>query len=214
MTDLFDLEDQPERRSAVLGEGGYERQDRDAYFTQAWVTRALLKAEKFSAVVWEPACGIGMMAKEISAAGYSVWASDIFEYDGYPNEVIDFFEAALPQAGSPATAIITNPPFDISRRFIAHAVSLMEPIQGKVAIVQRHDFDAPKTNRPLFTSLPYARKLILPRRPYWYLWDEETKTASIPLGKKGKPEAPRFPYSWYIWDWRHSGPPITRWIDE
>jgi hypothetical protein len=190
------------RKSAVLGEGGYKRVDRDAYFTEPWVTRALLKEIEPAlracaglGTVWEPACGDGRMAKEIDAAGYTILASDIYDY-GYPGTRIwDFIHETAP---GPLSAVITNPPFDLAREFIYQALTVTEPRAGIVAILQRHEFDAPAKNWPLFQRA-FAAKLILPRRPRWVDVDRAS---------------PRFPYSWYLWDWNHAGPPTIRWLPD
>jgi hypothetical protein len=56
-----------------------------------------------------------------------------------------------------------------------------------VAMLQRHEFDAPISNHPLFKP-PFVAKLVLPRRPRWI---DGAQAAS-----------PRFPYAWYVWDWQ------------
>lgn len=202
------------RKSASHGEAGYARAAREAYFTEPWVTKALLAAfpkGHFGSPVWEPACGDGRMAEVLFDAGYCVCYSDIHDYGYAPAHFLklDFLRDAAPD--SKFEAVITNPPFDIAERFIVRALELTKPACGKVAMLQRHEFDAPR--RGLFRA-PFAMKLILPRRPEWPIWDEETRTAKIPLGKSGKREGPRFAYSWYLWDWRWQGEPVIRWIDE
>jgi len=195
MTDLLGHEPAQPRKSANHGEAGYERVTRDAYFTEPWVTRALLSAVRFGPVVWEPACGDGRMAREIEAAGYLVFSSDIHDY-GYPStEIRDFLRSAFLYG---CNADVTNPPFDLARQFIVRAIEGVRTNGGKVAILQRHEFDAPKTNRPLF-EYPFACKLILPRRPRWT--DSADKAS------------PRFPYAWYVWDWsREPSDPTIRWL--
>ncbi len=205
-----------ERKSASHGEAGYARAARDFYPTEPWVTRALLAEVDFTrpdgipadTVIWEPACGDGRMCRVIDEARYYFVASDIHDY-GYRGTVLgDFLRdpaaAILPAdaLGQGVHAVITNPPFDLAREFIARALRVAEPKRGKVAILQRHEFDAPKGNRPLF-AWPFAAKLILPRRPRWSDSDPKSQRAS-----------PRFPYAWYLWDWRHEGEPVIRWLDD
>jgi hypothetical protein len=196
---------QPERKSASHGEAGYARRPLDAYFTEPWVTRALIAAVDFhlpdhpEAVVWEPACGDGRMAKPLRDAGYRICASDIADW-GYGRHSVDFLAASselLAGCARPA-AIITNPPFDQAVLFIGRALQLTKPLLGKVAILQRHEFDAPAKNHPLFTP-PFAAKLVLHKRPRW---SDEDKAS------------PRFPYAWYLWDWRHQAPPILRFLPD
>lgn len=199
MSDLLGYEPPAPRKSASHGEAGYERIDRDAYFTEPWVTQALLDAYPagyFGMAVWEPACGDGRMADVIHAAGYVVGISDIHDY-GCGAMIRDFLRDSLP-IHTPITSIITNPPFDLAKQFVVRALECVKPQAGVVAMVQRHEFDAPKGNRPFFQH-PFAAKLILPRRPRW----SDSDKAS-----------PRFPYAWYVWDWKHQGAPIIRWIGE
>ena len=127
-TDLFGPQ-APARKSASHGEAGYARNARDAYFTEPWVTRALLKAVDFvpegripaTTVIWEPACGDGRMCQVIDEWRLYFVASDIHDY-GYSGTVIgDFFRTPRadilpPDALSAGVdAVITNPPFDLAR---------------------------------------------------------------------------------------------------
>jgi len=207
MSDLLNptAERQPERKSASHGEAGYERRPLDAYFTEPWVTRALIAAVDFrlpgypEAVIWEPACGDGRMAKPLLAAGYRVHASDIADW-GYGKPGVDFLHGPFL---SGIGAVVTNPPFDQAVAFIERALEATQVLCGKVAILQRHEFDAPAKNHPLFNGHPdegpFAAKLILHKRPRW---SDEDKAS------------PRFPYAWYIFDWRHQGPPILRYLPD
>lgn len=198
------------RKSASHGEAGYQRKERDFYPTEPWVTRALLKAVDFrldptqpkqdglnGPVIWEPACGDGRMASVLDAE-YHVYSTDIADYGfGYPG--FDFLD---PSTRVPAdlAAIVTNPPFDLAVKFIVRALELTKPQLGKVAILQRHEFDAPQSNHILFRRpFPFAAKLVLHKRPRW---SDEDKAS------------PRFPYAWYLWDWRHEGPPILRYLPD
>lgn len=195
------------RKSASHGEAGYARRPRDAYFTEPWVTRALVAAADLAppgrargdTVIWEPACGDGRMAEPLKAAGYQIVASDIAYY-GYGVRAVDFLDPASAVASSALAcdAIVTNPPFDRAVEFIVRALRLMEPRRGKVAILQRHEFDAPVSHHPLF-AWPFAAKLVLHKRPRWA--DDDTAS-------------PRFPYAWYLWDWRHAGQPVLDYLPD
>lgn len=217
--DLLPIDsDQPKRKSASHGEAGYARNARDAYFTEPWVTQALVAAVQFriridgnpslqpevTDDVWEPAVGDGRMAAELVRAGYRVRASDVHDYGWPGTEIVDFTRLEIPRPGRPASqlvvapAVVTNPPFDLAKEFIRAALAVTRPYGGKVAILQRHEFDAPRSNWPLFER-PFAAKLILPRRPRWSTEDKAS---------------PRFPYAWYLWDWAHEGPPVIRFLDE
>jgi hypothetical protein len=128
----------------------------------------------------------------LATAGYRVVASDIADY-GYGATGCDFlgdpreWQAEIPVPS--CAAIVTNPPFNLAREFVVRALELTRPVKGKVAILQRHEFDAPRGNHALF-QLTGGVKLILHKRPRW---SEEDKAS------------PRFPYAWFCWDWARDG---------
>ena len=61
----------------MLGTSGYERRQRDSYYTQAWVTEALVSQVELRNTLWEPAAGRGDMTAVLRDAGYRVTESDI-----------------------------------------------------------------------------------------------------------------------------------------
>lgn len=165
-------------------DSGYERKERDLYETPEWVTTALL-AEGFRKpeAVWEPACGSGKMLRVLELLDAEVVGTDIHETG----------EDFLSFVGTAADAIITNPPYEIAADFIDHALLLTEPHKGQVMMLLRTDFDHAKTRARLFAGCPaFAKKIVLTRRIKWF----EDSTGS-----------PSFNHAWFIWDWKHSGPP-------
>lgn len=194
------------RRSASHGEAGYKRKAHDAYFTEPWVTRALLLAVDFhladqpAAVIWEPACGDGRMARPLAEAGYEVEATDLNDW-GFGTPGVDFLHCA-PRPG--VAAIVTNPPFNLAVPFIERALEHTRAIGGQVAMLQRHEFDAPASNHPLFRGHPFAAKLVLHTRPWWG-----------PKPKRGSTKGgPRFPYAWFWWNWRQPAPGPTQYLPD
>jgi hypothetical protein len=162
---------------------GYERSERDVYHTPDWVTRTLLPVLRPVSRVWEPAAGQGKMTEALRDAGYEVVATDIA--DG-----VNFLAESHHRG---AQAIITNPPFNQAREFIEHALVLMEPVRGQIAMLLRTDFDHAITRQHLFGGCPaFAKKLVLTKRIVWY---ERPRAA------------PSFNHAWYLWDWQHSGAP-------
>lgn len=200
---------QARRKAATLGEAGYARRTGDSYFTEPWVTRALIAAVNFSppgkarseTLIWEPACGDGRMAQPLKAAGYTVVASDIADH-GYGETGVDFlsdFMSVNEISPHLVAAIVTNPPFDTVDLFIERALELTRPTKGRVAMLQRHEFDAPRKNHRFFRA-PFAAKLVLHKRPRWV--DGEEKAS------------PRFPYAWFLWDWRWRAEPVIRYLPD
>lgn len=178
-------------------DSGYERKERDLYETPEWVTEALLPHLPKLQTIWEPACGTGKMAHVLSRAAY-VHRSDI-EPMCEPADRFCFLSRA-PGARCITTdqhAIITNPPYELGTKFCEHALRLMEPVGGMVAMLLRTDFDHAKGRSYLFRDCPaFAKKLVLMKRIVWF------------VEANGKPKAsPSFNHAWYIWDWKHEGPP-------
>lgn len=79
--------------------------------------------------VWEPACGPGVITKELRNRGIEVVASDLVNYgdrqcpDSQSN--IDFLmEQRAPDS---VKCIVTNPPYKLAAQFVRHAVALKVP---------------------------------------------------------------------------------------
>jgi hypothetical protein len=170
-------------------ESGYARKERDLYETPHWVTEALRPHVPELGGIWEPASGGGKMLSVLEGWGSYVLGSDI-------ETGADFLISSRPQ-GSQWNAIITNPPYELAMQFCEHALRLMEPERGIVAMLLRTDFDHAKSRTHLFRDCPaFARKLVLMKRIAWFVEAD------------GRPRAsPSFNHAWYVWDWRHEGPP-------
>ncbi len=165
-------------------DSGYERKERDLYETPPWVTQALLdEGFRPADIVWEPACGSGKMVDVLEQLGSEIIATDIHE------TVMDFLSFTT----SDADAIITNPPYELATEFIDHALMLTRPHKGQVMMLLRTDFDHAKTRGRLFADCPqFAKKIVLTKRIQWF---EDSKGS------------PSFNHAWFIWDWKHQGPP-------
>lgn len=113
--------------SSPSGERGKPKPPHDNEFfrTPPEVTEALLKVWRpISGWVWEPAVGDGAMAEVLKKDGYRVIPSDLIDR-GYPGTMVcDFLQTvAWPGTGRPA--IVTNPPFSLSPKFIEHAMGVL-----------------------------------------------------------------------------------------
>ena len=109
---------------AVMAQRFEAKDSLDDFPTPPWATRALLKhvipnKDLARHSVWEPACGVGHMAKVLKEYFGRVDASDIFPY-GH-DEVMDFLG---PQVVRDTDWIITNPPFRLAEAFALKALSL------------------------------------------------------------------------------------------
>jgi hypothetical protein len=167
-------------------ESGYERKERDLYETPAWVTLALIRhlpgRLRPGMNVYEPAAGSGKMLRVLADVGFMMDADDI-------SEGRDFLQCSRANH----SAIITNPPYNIATEFVTHAIGLTAPQNGIVAMLLRTDFDHAKTRAKLFSECPvFSKKVVLTKRIQWF---EESKGS------------PSFNHAWFIWDWKHVGPP-------
>lgn len=90
------------------------RRQLDYYPTPDEVTVALMEFLKLSPKnIWEPACGDGCMVKVIEKYGHCVLGTDI-------NNGWDYLHTSCPEFFD---AIITNPPFNLSEKFILKALT-------------------------------------------------------------------------------------------
>lgn len=186
------------RSSAMLGESGFERLADDAYFTEPWVTRALIDTALIRGPVWEPSCGRGDMVGELVCNDVTVgeW-SDIRDYGYFATTVRSFL--TFTEMPEECVSIVTNPPYANGGEFVAHAIDLTRATKGQVWMLLRHEFDCAATRRRLFLHRAFACKLVLTRRPRWDWWTDKPSKAS-----------PRHNFAWFGWDWLHEGPPILR----
>jgi len=204
-------------KDPAIVRSNYERKPQDEYYTEPWITRALLDTLKQEGInfkyIWEPACGRGDMVSVFKEYGYavkeydySVVASDIdlsvYEEDTYRFQK-DFIEINRLPSIFPAKdiAIITNPPYNIAENFINHALGFDVKL---VAMLLRNEWDCAKTRTYLFEEYvlgkKFAMKIVLTSRPRWDDWRNKPKP------DKG----PRHNYSFFCWINGWQGPPIIR----
>lgn len=186
---------------AMSGQLDYERNEADFYPTPPENVDCLHLFEPLDGTVWwEPACGEGHISKRVhELTGEAVISTDL-HHRGYGNGGLNFLTMQkLPifvglnkvvfggeaERRSP-TGIITNPPYgDLAEEFIRHALMLMKPVNGRVIMFLRNEYDCGKGRRDLFNQFPFSRKIIVTKRPRWI---------------EGSTGSPRHSYAWYVWD--------------
>lgn len=161
---------------------GWERKAFEQYETPEWCTEeAVRHLPHTKGVCWEPSCGSGKMVSVLERHFKKVIGTDIQEGDSF----LDF------KCAGEATTIFGNPPYNEAQAFIEHALRLMEPCLGQVAMLLRVDFDSAKTRQHLFAGHPaWAKKLVYLKRIMWF------------PGEK----SPSYNHAVYYWNWRHEGP--------
>ena len=167
-------------------DSNYARKDRDEYNTPDWVVEALIPFLPECRKIWEPACGQGNIVRVLADNGYDVYATDIVDGE-------DFFHAETTHS---VDGIVTNPPYTHVDFFIHRAIDYMMMRSGFVAMLLAADFDSAKSRRNMFADCPmFAKTIVLTKRIVWFERSD------------GKKAAPSENHRWYLWDWKHKGPP-------
>jgi hypothetical protein len=165
----------------------YERKPNDNYPTPPEAIDILFEHVNFGEVL-DPACG------ELQRIVEAAWRHG---YDAMGTDII-FGADFLDSTDCDNHDIVTNPPYGgrsgrLAREFIEHALELTEGHQGRVAMLLPVDFDSGKTRLHLFQHPAFALKLIPVDRIKWF----DGKSGSINN-------------AWFVWCWKHQGPPILR----
>lgn len=197
---------------------GYVKSPFDWYVEQQWVTGALLRtigANAFEGTtIWDPACGIGNVLKEMSNVWrYPIHATDI-EFRGYAAKGLfyeldfvgnlDFVRSAAPKG---RYSIVSNTPYSYKKGILeAFIRRAMELDAEKVAFLMPVARQAGENRQPLFDQFPPQCIYILSERPSMPP-GAQIKTLGDKAYKRGKID-----FMWVVWDRRHPTPVgETRW---
>lgn len=171
----------------IGGDPNQKRRAMDFYSTPREVTIALLTFLDLpkNIRIWEPACGQNHMVDVIREYGYDVVGTDI-------QGGVDFLTAELPEQ---TEWIITNPPFNVSEKFIKRCIHHGKPF----ALLLKSQYWHARKRADIFKKYPPTYILPLTWRPdftgqgsslmdvmwcVWCLWCFETPFAQyMPLLK-------------------------------
>jgi hypothetical protein len=182
----------------AYGGSGYDRRAGDAYYTErALVNAALLHLPDLAGRrILEPASGKGAIVRVLEEHGHQVIASDIARRC-YGRPGVDFLKL---RSARRARAIFTNPPYKrLAPLFVRHALALMQPVGGLVAMLLRVNWDAEPGRLDLFRGPPFRAKITCCWRPHWT--DDRVND-------------PFWTFAWYVWDWLWSGPSLAIYVGE
>jgi hypothetical protein len=179
---------QPRRLRAHL----WARERFSHYVEPGWVARRLFDVEHFDGGLHDPACGFGRIVQAAWEIGLDATGADIVDR-GFGDTGIDFLTDTTPR-----TNICCNPPFNIVRKFIAHA---LEVTTGKVAAIM----PVPRLNAAHWLQdTPLARVWLLTPRP------------SMPPGhviaRGEKPGGGKEDFAWLVWIRDYAGSPRLGWL--
>lgn len=95
----------------------------DCYESPVEAIRTLMRVEDLPQVIWEPACGPGVLVRELRNVGHLVIATDLVDYGLEDSTAgVDFLmEHKTPCA---VDAILTNPPYKLANEFVRHGLKL------------------------------------------------------------------------------------------
>jgi hypothetical protein len=198
MTDANLFEDQAEpiidpklKRAQSLVGTSEGRPEHDFYPTPPAASEALLRVEKFSKMVWEPACGDGAISKVLEAHGHVVTSTDLIDR-GYGEAPHDFMTSPYMAAN-----VITNPPFTLAEQFVTLA---LRRTTEKVAILGKLQFLEGAQRRKMFESTPLKK-----------VWVFSKRLSLTRDGKKMK-NSGMIAFAWYVWEHGYQGQPTIGWI--
>lgn len=208
----------------------YERRENDAYLTDHWITRALLRrmpVERSKKILYvDPACGRGDILAPIAYAGaMRTLGLDIdlpkktHRAIGMHMSEMNFLTDTFDNKDKPSLIYVANPPFGPeAQRFLFKC--LTDERATKVAFLLRSLWNTSPgrggARQRLFTSetihrdgkrmnpFRYAYEIVLTERPrwdWWYVTDEQSKKNNKPFHS----------YSWHVWDREHKGPSTQFW---
>jgi hypothetical protein len=169
------------------------------YPTPPEATRALLSVETFEGSIWEPACGEGAIAKELTAAGHTVVSTDLVDY-GFGIPRVDFLKEIRPRARH----IVTNPPYGsgLADAFITRSLDFVRETRGTVAMLLNLASLAHRTRTRWWREHPPARLYAIDDI---VCWPEHRYGPAPSYFSKHR-------YFWAVWTPDHSGPSAFWWL--
>lgn len=204
---------------------GYERREKEQYFTQHWCTQALcphIPNYVWRGRVWEPAAGRGDIAAVLQADGIDVFCTDIdtsnFDHETGSISEADFLDPDVIKkfAGDSygVTGIITNPPYGGKVDYYGKKISYAEAFVRTaiesgipfVAMLLRSEFNHGARRRDLFINPDFffSKEIVLTARPRWDWWYDKDPWE--------KDNAPMHNFSWFIWDANDEAPCTQVWV--
>lgn len=190
------------RFSSAELSGDADRRQRDIadnfYPTPPEATRAMLSVETFDGTIHEPACGQGHIARELSAAGHTVVATDLNDR-GFGSAGLDFLGQHIPLAKH----IVTNPPYGhgLADAFLRKALLLTRQTGGKVVMLLNLSSLADPRRTPFWRTAPPARLYAIDNV---ICWPELHRAPPVHFTRQR--------YCWAVWTPNHQGPSAFWWL--
>lgn len=178
-------------KSAQSGRAPLAEHRDDFYATPPEAVHALIKVEKFSGTIWEPACGDGAIVKVLRGVGHRVYATDLVDC-GCPDSEsrIDFLMERAPAFA--IGTIVTNPPYALASKFVLHALTLAPRVMMllRLAFLEGQGRSTILDNGHLARVHVFRNRLPRMHRHGW----------------EGKQSSSSIAFAWFVWDTTHKGP--------
>ena len=175
-----------------------ERQELDFYATHPSAATALMDVEDFHGMIWEPAAGMGHLARELRKK-HTVYCSDIIKRNYAVGEK-DFLTVNMQNMN---INIVTNPPYKQAQEFIEKSLNVIS--EGyKVCMFLKLTFCEGKKRAIFFKKHPPKRIWVFSSR--------------IAIAKDGDFEAyaktggSAICFAWFIWEKGYTGKTTLDWI--
>jgi hypothetical protein len=176
-----------------------EREPNEFYPTPIEPVRSIIHAElqhlrRFPSI-WGPACGTGVIGRELRAHGFETIDSDLIDR-GCGAEIKSFYDFNE----APARAMLENPPFaecgwgNGKARWLYHALETLD--MEYMGLLMNWGFPGAGGLAPFWAKYP-------PARVYLMRW-------KIDFTGQG---APPMLNGWFIWDKKHEGETVLRMLD-
>ena len=178
-----------------------EREANDFYATDQVAVEMLLNLEKFSTLIWEPACGQGHISRVLENHNHRVISSDIMDRGYAGTLIVDFLN--IEESGCPIHFgdIITNPPYKYAKEFVEKALEVIT--EGhKVAMFLKLTFLESSGRKELFDKYP-PKVIYVSRRRL-----ECAKNGDFAAHSQSA-----VAYAWFVWEKGLKGEPIVRWFN-
>ncbi len=177
----------------------HTRDPLDRYYTPPDVAAqcvATFGARLQGAVVIVAGVGGGDFVPPLRAAGVSVVFGVDLDHTAPGFDLCDVAKVGdFREITGQADAVIGNPPFGVAEEFVRHALTIA-PVVG---FLLRLAFLSSKGRAPLFRETPFAGVHVLPGRPKYH-------------GPGGTGRTDKYDYGFFVWDRRHVGDPVIRWL--
>lgn len=185
-----------------------DREKNDFYATDPKVVEELLKLEKFSNRIWEPACGKGHISKVLEDNGHTVYSTDLIDR-GYGIGGIDFFTASLlgidflNSNGIFDGDIITNPPYKLQTEFVLKSLEIIDNGSKVAMFLPLRFLESQERSNYIFWK--YAPKMVyISRNRVICAKDGDFKLSS---------QDTAIAYTWIIWEKGFIGNTILKWFN-